>query len=437
MGAPLMITALTYQPSICVPVDRGGIGGALAEAPVYEHFTFGGWFMDMEMTVPFADMLVMETMTVYGMMTDTRHTVTFMDEGMELSRQMVDDMALAVRPAMPVKEGHVFGGWFMDKTMRLPFDFEMPVTADMTLHARWFATPFASAEMAASYMGGETVESGTASDPVKLAMSMSLAGSAWNTFMNAMDATGKHFDLDLSASSVAGMTGVSGEFDAAKRTGKMMSVVLPANATSIKASSFEGSSVKTVSGAGVVTIGEKAFYLSRQLAMVDFPMAENVGDKAFDYCSLRDSMSFPMVKTVGERAFAHNGMVVMADFPELREAGMQAFGWMTALADVRMPKIERMGLHMFMGTDGRDMTIKLGASAPHVEPMMFIPESGTMPKKNITVMIPANEALNMNAGISGYNAAWMNAFKFHGTDGHALSDRWLCMENINAGFGTY
>jgi hypothetical protein len=217
----------------------------------------------------------------------------------------------------------------------------------------------------------------------------------------------------------------------------MMSVVLPANATSIKASSFEGSSMKMASGAGVMTIGEKAFYMSRQLAMVDFPMAENVGDKAFMSCSLRDSMSFPMVKTVGEKAFAYNGMVVMADFPELREAGMQAFAWMPGLADVRMPKIERMGLHMFMDTDGRDMTIMMGAKAPHVGSMMFVPDSATMPKKIITVMIPANEAVNMNIGLSGYSVAWMDMFKFHGTDGTNLSDRWNCMGNITAKFATY
>jgi uncharacterized repeat protein (TIGR02543 family) len=424
-----MITHVTQS------VKEGEMAVMPEEAPVYEHFAFGGWFMDMEMTVPFADMLVMETMTVYGMMTDIRHTVTFMDEGMEVSHQMVDDMALAMHPATPVKEGHVFGGWFMDEMMEMPFDFKTPVTADMMIHAKWFEMPFASVEMAVSYMNGETVESGTADDPVKLAMSMSLAGNAWSTFMDMMDATGKHFALDLSASSVAGMTGVSGEFDAAKKTGKMMSVVLPADATSIKASSFEGSSMKMASGAGVVTIGDMAFYKSG-LAMADFPMAEHIGKEAFMYCSSLSSVSFPMVKTMGDMAFAKAGMA-MVDFPELREAGKMAFGWMPGLADVRMPKIERMGMYMFMSTGGNDMTIMLGANAPHVGSMMFVPELGMMPKKSITVRIPADEAVNMNIGMSGYSAAWMDTFKFHGTDGTSMPDMSNCMANITAKFGTY
>jgi hypothetical protein len=266
-------------------------------------------------------------------------------------------------------------------------------------------------------------------------MSMSLAGNAWSTFMDMMDATGKHFALDLSASSVAGMTGVSGEFDGMGKTGKMMSVVLPADATSIKASSFENSSVKTVSGAGVITIGDRAFKKSG-LAMVDFPMAEHIGSEAFMYCSSLNSVSFPMVKTIGNYAFVKAGMV-MANFPELREAGEMAFAWMPGLVDLRMPKIERLGNFMFMDTDGRDMTIMMGADAPHVGAMMFVPGSGTMPKKNIAVMIPANEALNMSAGISGYNAAWMDAFKFHGTDGTSMPDMSNCMANITAKYGTY
>lgn len=50
--------------------------------------------------------------------------------------QVADGHALA-RPADPVREGYVFGGWFADATCTRAWDFATPVTAPLTLHAKW------------------------------------------------------------------------------------------------------------------------------------------------------------------------------------------------------------------------------------------------------------------------------------------------------------
>lgn len=43
----------------------------------------------------------------------------------------------AVRPSDPVREGWTFTGWYMDKGLTKPMDWNMQVRADMTLYAGW------------------------------------------------------------------------------------------------------------------------------------------------------------------------------------------------------------------------------------------------------------------------------------------------------------
>lgn len=42
-----------------------------------------------------------------------------------------------VKPADPTRDGYTFGGWFTDETCAQAYDFSMPVTADLTLYAKW------------------------------------------------------------------------------------------------------------------------------------------------------------------------------------------------------------------------------------------------------------------------------------------------------------
>jgi uncharacterized repeat protein (TIGR02543 family) len=40
-------------------------------------------------------------------------------------------------PADPVREGFVFGGWYLDQDYDIPYDFINPITGNLTLYARW------------------------------------------------------------------------------------------------------------------------------------------------------------------------------------------------------------------------------------------------------------------------------------------------------------
>jgi len=42
-----------------------------------------------------------------------------------------------VKPADPTRDGYTFGGWYTDEVCTQAYDFSTPVTADLTLYAKW------------------------------------------------------------------------------------------------------------------------------------------------------------------------------------------------------------------------------------------------------------------------------------------------------------
>ena len=67
------------------------------------------------------------------------HKVTF-DDCLESTKNQVVEVAdgeTVARPANPVCEGWTFLGWYTDTQLTQEFDFSTPVTADMTLYAKW------------------------------------------------------------------------------------------------------------------------------------------------------------------------------------------------------------------------------------------------------------------------------------------------------------
>ena len=57
-------------------------------------------------------------------------------EGSKVDFQTTADGKL-VKPADPTREGYTFGGWYTDEACTEAYDFSTPVTADLTLYAKW------------------------------------------------------------------------------------------------------------------------------------------------------------------------------------------------------------------------------------------------------------------------------------------------------------
>ena len=69
-------------------------------------------------------------------------TVTFeSNSGSAVDTQDVDYSGKVNRPADPTRTGYTFAGWYSDAGLTRPYDFSAPVTADLTLYAKWTQTP--------------------------------------------------------------------------------------------------------------------------------------------------------------------------------------------------------------------------------------------------------------------------------------------------------
>ncbi len=67
------------------------------------------------------------------------YTVTFDGNGHDLDvvKVSVAYNTPVEKPATPTTLGYTFGGWYTDKDCTTAFDFDTPITADITLYAKW------------------------------------------------------------------------------------------------------------------------------------------------------------------------------------------------------------------------------------------------------------------------------------------------------------
>ena len=69
------------------------------------------------------------------------HTVSFSTSGgTSIPSQIIESGQTALAPSNPTLEGYVFDCWSTSPSTRIPYDFNTPVTQDMTLYAVWVET---------------------------------------------------------------------------------------------------------------------------------------------------------------------------------------------------------------------------------------------------------------------------------------------------------
>lgn len=96
---------------------------------------------------------------------DRDNVVTFeTNGGSEIASLVVPEGGQIKKPEDPTKAGFMFDGWFSDAEFETPWNFDMPVTADMTLYASWkeivvlSATPSASVEQLSGNKNNLTIK---------------------------------------------------------------------------------------------------------------------------------------------------------------------------------------------------------------------------------------------------------------------------------------
>jgi len=120
--------------------------------PARYGYNFIGWY-----TAPYGgykfdfDTKITKDITLYAQWSTTSgssqppaamYTVTFnTDGGSPVTSQQVAHGARAVEPAEPAKSGYTFNGWYTDPECNNRFDFNTPITGNITLYAGWITGP--------------------------------------------------------------------------------------------------------------------------------------------------------------------------------------------------------------------------------------------------------------------------------------------------------
>ena len=108
--------------------------------PTRSGYTFTGWYKepDCNTTYTFNETVNSNT-TIYAGWKKAERTVTFNYNGGTGSEttQNVTDGDTATWPDDPTRNGYIFDGWYEDLDCTKPYDFDKPVTSDITLTAGW------------------------------------------------------------------------------------------------------------------------------------------------------------------------------------------------------------------------------------------------------------------------------------------------------------
>jgi hypothetical protein len=174
-------------------------------------------------------------------------------------------------------------------------------TAQYTVTARW--EPLASFAEVGNHLS-TAAEIGDADHPVPLPLAINLSGAGWTDLLSALNGQPKYVALDLSASSVAGMTATEGEFDPDSTNSdgkdKIVTLTLPKAATRIADGtdtnpSFEHfSALTTVNLPEVYFIGQHAFSGCTALESVSIPAAQVIQQGAFFGCTALTTVNLPV-----------------------------------------------------------------------------------------------------------------------------------------------
>ena len=113
---------------------------------VESDYTWDGWYSDAGLTTPYPfDKMPASNLVLYAKFNAPTYTVFFdvNDCGSSsIASQTVEKHKWATNPQPdPTCANHTFTGWFTDAACTSRYDFNAPVTGDITLYAGWSANP--------------------------------------------------------------------------------------------------------------------------------------------------------------------------------------------------------------------------------------------------------------------------------------------------------
>ncbi|MDY0210768.1 MAG: InlB B-repeat-containing protein [Acholeplasma sp.] len=109
------------------------------ENPTKLGFDFLGWYTDEQLTEAFVfDQAIEVDLTLYAKWQQKKNTLSFNSNGgsdIEMFSRFAG--SVLTKPEDPIKEGHLFLGWFEDENFQTPFQFGVMPSEDLVLFAKW------------------------------------------------------------------------------------------------------------------------------------------------------------------------------------------------------------------------------------------------------------------------------------------------------------
>jgi hypothetical protein len=283
-----------------------------------------------------------------------------------------------------------------------------------------------------------TAESGVSGGPVILPVSADLSGNGWADLLDAIDANSvSEVALDLSACTGGGAV-FDPDYTISTGKDKIVSLILPDAATSIKAgidqtkSTFQQfTALKSVTGGAVTGVGAYAFtHLGVQT--VSFPAAAGIGHWAF-YGSALTTVNLPAAAVIDYQAFTNCTALETVNLPAATTIGGMAFYHCTALETVSLPKVMTIEGSAFGATGTGALAITLGGTPPELGTYMF---DSVTAAKTVTVKVPGTAAgyaasLPVTYNGSDTNDNWGNGFRGGGWNGTGMTDGSKVNSNIS------
>lgn len=182
------------------------------------------------------------------------------------------------------------------------------------------------------------------------------------------------------------------------------SLELPPSVTKIRSNAAQSkSSIKSITGLGVVEIGDNALKYNKELTEVNFPKLKKIGRTAFERCESLRTVTAPLVEEIGLGGFKYCNSLVEVNFPKLKTIPQGVFSAHGKLERIILSGVTSIEDQAF-ANQTNIKSIEFGAVPPTLSAQAFV---DGLKSSNVTLFVPAD-------AVSTYKSSsdnWIKAFK--------------------------
>lgn len=313
-----------------------------APTPTRAGYKFAGWYSDSKLTkaFDFAAPITKDVTLFAKWEKEISYTVGFDTQGgSKVETAAVVEGSKVTVPADPTKAGYKFAGWYADKEYTKAYDFNTPVTKDVTLFAKWEKEETPSTEKPSTE--APSTEKPSTEQPTTQTPTTQATPAAVGTTTKTSVGTYK-----VTASSASKKT-VAFTKAASKSVKK---VTIPSTVT------VNGVSYK------VTKIADNAFSGCKKMTKVTIPSTvTEIGASSFKNCTKLTSVTIPKnVTKIGKNAFSGDKKLktVTIKSTKVKTIGKNAFKGIAGKSTIKVPKSKKKAYKKLLKKAGYKKTVK-------------------------------------------------------------------------------